>query len=218
MKILTDGLEGFFEKGGWISWVLKVMMKVTLKKWKNKKRAMLLSHQTYALRNRVMTRITQNIQITARVKWKSYQFQKGQERTGRIQWERQLRQTTNAVTSKMNMLLQTRKEKGSLLVVTNIVTETDTLQTTKRRAIVPVTRTTARAAANPMINAVHQILEISTVMLFLPSVSLCYLHVLGDTFRCSFHGGLLSLPLASCLGMPLLITRVTWVSLRRQDG
>jgi hypothetical protein len=48
-----------------------------------------------------------------------------------------------------------------------------------------------------------------------PSLSLCCSHTLGDTYRRSFCGGLLWLPLAPCLEIPLVIARITWVVLRR---
>jgi hypothetical protein len=82
--------------------------------------------------------------------------------------ERQLRQIRSAVTSKMNLLVQARKEKESGLGVMEdgkILIETDTPQTTKSTAVVPIARTTTRAAAKPMLNAVRQRVEISTMMI-----------------------------------------------------
>jgi hypothetical protein len=45
---------------------------------------------------------------------------------------------------------------------------------------------------------------------------MCYSHALGDIYRCSFYGGLLSLTLAPYFEMPLMISNVTWVSFWRQ--
>jgi hypothetical protein len=55
-------------------------------------------------------------------------------------------------------------------------------------------------------------------LLFLSLLSLCCSHALGDTYRRSIYGGLLSLPLTPCLEMTLVRAHVTWAVLRRQTG